>query len=251
MCCFSYRQIDLFFSSNNKIFSLKNDSLINTILPHIWMEYICGIDEAGRGPVIGPLVMCGVCIKPEDEPILKELGVTDSKKLSPAKRVEIAGKLKTLFPKHCLVIYSNKDVDEREKNGMNLNDLEAKGSTDILNFLKPSLAIIDCPSANPGSYVQGMQKWLKHKLTIRAEYKADANYLVVGAASILAKVERDRIIEELKKKIGIDFGSGYPSDPKTQEFLAKYWNKHDVFRTTWDSWKQVALSHNQKSIGDF
>jgi ribonuclease HII len=215
------------------------------------MEYMCGIDEAGRGPVIGPLVMCGFCIKKEDEPILLELGVTDSKKITPQKRVEIAGKLKTLFPKHCLVVFTNHDVDNRESQGLNLNDLEAKGSADIINFLKPALVIVDCPSANPASYVLGLQKWLTHKVTIRAEYKADLNHLVVGAASILAKVERDRLIEELKKKVGIDFGSGYPSDPKTQEFLKTYWNKYDVFRTSWESYKQVASAKRQKSIGDF
>ncbi|HLP79447.1 MAG TPA: ribonuclease HII [Acidobacteriota bacterium] len=216
------------------------------------MVTICGIDEAGRGPVVGPLVVCGFCITPEDEKILRELGVNDSKKLSPAKREEIAGQLMTLFThKYHLIIFWPADIDSREKRGLNLNDLEAMASAQIINHLKPDQAIIDCPSASPQNYVIGMHKWLTHKVTIRAEYKADANHLVVGAASILAKVERDRLIEELKKKIGIDFGSGYTSDPKTQEFLAANWNKFPVFRTTWDTYKQIVAKNNQKNIFDF
>jgi len=212
----------------------------------------CGVDEAGRGPVIGPLVMCGFNMRPSEEKILLELGVNDSKKLTPAKREEIAAELKKRFTDFHLVIFDPKEIDARASNGMNLNDLEAFGTAQILNLLKPTHAILDCPAANPQNYVSGLDKWLTHRTNIRAEYKADANHLCVGAASILAKVERDRLIEKLKQKHGVDFGSGYPSDPKTVEFLKRNWNSYpDLFRQTWQSWKDVAMAKTQKNLGEF
>jgi len=215
-------------------------------------KIVCGVDEAGRGPVIGPLVMCGFCIKPSEEKILLELGVNDSKKLTPQKREEIAAELRKKFTNFHLVIFDPKEIDAREENGMNLNDLEAFGTSQILNILKPTHAILDCPSANPANYVAGLGKWLTHKLNIRAEYKADANHLVVGAASILAKVERDHLIEKLKVRHKVDFGSGYPSDPKTVAFLKANWNDYPgLFRTTWESWKVVAMKKTQKNLGDY
>ncbi|MDO8510562.1 MAG: ribonuclease HII, partial [Nanoarchaeota archaeon] len=84
------------------------------------------------------------------------------------------------------------------------------------------------------------------------EHKADVNYLPAAAASIVAKVIRDRHIEHLKKEIGIDFGSGYMSDPKTQDFLKKYYKKHpDLFRKSWQSYKNVENAAKQKKLGEF
>lgn len=215
-------------------------------------KVVCGIDEAGRGPVIGPLVMCGFNMRPSQEKILEELGVKDSKKLTPAKREEISAELKKRFTDFHLVVFDPKEIDARASNGMNLNDLEAYGTSQILNLLKPTHTIIDCPSANPANYVAGLGKWLTHRVNIRAEYKADANHLCVAAASILAKVERDRLIEGLKKKHNIDFGSGYPSDPKTVAFVKNNWNNYPgLFRTTWESWKSVAMAQTQKNLGEF
>ncbi len=215
-------------------------------------KVICGIDEAGRGPVIGPLVMCGFNIRPSEEKILHELGVNDSKKLTPAKREDIAAALKKRFTDFHLIIFDPREIDARASNGMNLNDLEAFGTSQILNLLKPTHAILDCPAANPQNYVAGLDKWLTHRVNIRAEYKADANHLCVGAASILAKVERDRLISELKKKHSVDFGSGYPSDPKTIDFVKRNWNNYPgLFRTTWDTWKTIAMARTQSSLSDF
>jgi ribonuclease HII len=84
-------------------------------------------------------------------------------------------------------------------------------------------------------------------------HQADAIYPVVSAASIIAKVRRDELIEELKKELGIDFGSGYPSDPKTKEFLIKWGKKHsgkfpEIVRQSWQTVENIReeLGKNEK-----
>ena len=119
----------------------------------------------------------------------------------------------------------------------------------IINKLKPDKAILDAPSNNIEAYADYVKN--KVKCEILAEHKADANYPVVGAASILAKVTRDREIEKIKEKVGKDIGSGYPSDPITQEFLKKNWNKYDFFRKSWETYKKIAKEKNQSKLGDF
>lgn len=203
---------------------------------------ICGVEEAGRGPVIGPLVMAAVNIDSEKEFLLKEIGVKDSKLLSPKQREELFPRVKELALSFEIIILTNKDVDDALRSeDLNLNWLEAITSVRLINALKPQKAILDCPSNNISAYANYVKERLDDKgLEILAEHKADVNYPVVSAASILAKVTRDRLIEDIKKKIGIDFGSGYPSDPKTKEFLANYYDKYDIFRKTWASYKRVS-----------
>lgn len=214
------------------------------------MSTILGIDEAGRGPVIGPLVMCGVVIDTQREQELKELGVTDSKLLSAQRRENLEPLIKQIALAYEIIAITPEEIDARFEKGLTLNTLEAQKSAEIIKKLKPTTVILDCPSTNPKTYVTDIYARIGGVQTeIFAEYKADVKYIVVAAASILAKVERDRQIELLKKQIGIDFGSGYPSDPKTQAFLATYHADFPIFRKSWDSWKKIA--QKQTDLGDF
>jgi ribonuclease HII len=117
----------------------------------------------------------------------------------------------------------------------------------------PDKAVLDCPSPNIRAYKEYVKKQLDDKkIKIIAEHKADVKYPVVSAASILAKVTRDREIEKLKKKIGMNFGSGYPSDAITKGFLKKHYKDFpDIFRKTWASYKKVAGDKKQKNLGEF
>ena len=84
------------------------------------------------------------------------------------------------------------------------------------------------------------------------EHKADLNYPVVSAASILAKVTRDAEIEKIKKEIGVDFGSGYMSDPRTSEFLKKNYKKYpEIFRKSWAPYQKIIGAKSQKNLSDF
>ena len=84
------------------------------------------------------------------------------------------------------------------------------------------------------------------------EHKADLNHPSVAAASILAKVTRDREIQKIKAEIGQDLGSGYPSDPTTKAFLEQNYRAHpDIFRKSWQSYKNVVKQKDQRNLSDF
>jgi len=207
---------------------------------------IAGTDEAGRGPVIGPLVVAGVAMDEKDLPKLKELGIKDSKLLTPKKREELFPKIQELT-KYKIIIIEPQEIDDAvNSTTLNLNWLEAIKYAMVINALNPDKAYVDCPSINTKAFQEYMEKFLKTKPELIVENKADLNYPIVGAASILAKVTRDREIKKLRDKYG-DFNSGYPSDPKTKDFLKKYHKKYpEIFRKSWSSYKK--LQDNQTTL---
>ena len=217
------------------------------------MVIICGVEEAGRGPVIGPMVMCGVLIDEKDSSKLKAIGVKDSKLLTPMQREQLFNKIKEIVKEYEIVIIPASDIDDAlESEHLNLNWLEAITSAKIINKLDPDKAILDCPSTNIKAYSDYVNKNLNVDVKIIAEHKADVKYPVVSAASILAKVTRDMEIKKIKDKIGINLGSGYPSDETTQQFLKENWSKYpDIFRKTWSSYKKVALVSKQRGLREF
>jgi len=216
---------------------------------------ICGIDEAGRGPVLGPLVMCGMLVKEEDEKELVKLKVKDSKLLTKIKRESLFDKIKDISYKYELIVISPDEIDRAVNNhdGLNLNKLEARKTAEIINLLKPDKVIVDAPSNNIKSYKQYLSNFIKNKkIDMVLEHKADLNYPIVSAASILAKVTRDAEIEKIKKKIKIDFGSGYMTDPKTVKFLEKYYEKYpDLFRKSWAPYQNMSNKKFQSKLEDF
>lgn len=215
------------------------------------MVIISGVDEAGRGPVLGPMIMATCSIKEEDEYLLKELGVADSKKIPLKKRNELFDKI-ILLCKYSIEIVSHHEIDDALNNpDMNLNKLEAITTTKLLNTIKADKVYVDLPTKDAALYISEIKKGMNFDCEIIAEHKADDNYAICSAASILAKVTRDREIEKIKKKIGIDIGSGYPSDPKTKEFIKKYYDKYDVFRKTWQTYKNVIEAKKQKNLFDY
>jgi len=216
---------------------------------------LCGIDEAGRGPVIGPMVMCGLLIKGEDEKKLVRLEVKDSKLLTRERREFLFDKIKGISADFDIVVVSPEEIDLAVGNhdGLNLNLLEARKSAQILNKLNPDKAIVDAPSNNISSYKEYLSGFVNNKkMNLVLEHKADFNYVVVGGASILAKVTRDREIEKIKKGIGIDFGSGYMSDHKTVAFLEKHYEDYSyLFRKSWFPYQDIINKKFQKKLEDF
>ena len=212
---------------------------------------IAGIDEAGRGPVIGPMVMSITVLEEADLPKLKSMGVKDSKLLSVPQRNYMFGQVKELTINDTIIIQP-KQIDEAVlSESSNLNWLEADIIIKLVNKHAPDRVYVDCPSTNIEAYTNYLKEGITTKTEIIAEHKADLTYPVVSAASILAKVTRDNYIEGIKKNIKQDFGSGYPSDPKTQKFLKENWDKHNFFRKSWSSYRKVAASEGQKKLGEF
>ena len=196
---------------------------------------ILGIDEAGRGPVIGPLIVAGIVIPEEKVAILDRMGIKDSKKLTPTRRKVLSRKLESMF-KYETVEITAKDIDNLRAKGVNLNEIEKIAMIKIIKKLDYDQIIIDSVDIKPKRLEEGIKKVIG-EVKIKAEHKADEKYLQVAAASIIAKFKRDQVIETIKKeyrKIG-EVGSGYPSDPKTKEFLKKfsYDEMPEVVRKSW------------------
>lgn len=190
---------------------------------------ICGIDEAGRGPVIGPMVFAAVVIDEKDQNKLVSLGVTDSKLLDPVTREELFDEVQKLAKEYVILSLSAADITEWMKSA-SLNDVEAIKTAEMLDSLNcaPDVTYIDCPDTVTSRYAQNIRNLSKKSMKIVAEHKADLNYRVAGAASILAKVTRDREIQELSKEYG-EIGSGYPSDPVTKKWIDAWWKKNRSF----------------------
>ncbi len=190
---------------------------------------IGGIDEAGRGPCFGPMTITLAIAEKEAEKELKKMGVKDSKELLPNKRKALIEGIKNSILEEKTQIIAPIEINDLMTQH-SLNEIEALRIAQIINEVKntPEIIYVDSPDAVKGAFEKRIRKYLskeRQKIKIIAENKADANYVIVGAASIIAKVTRDEEIEQLTKKFG-DFGSGYPSDPKTQKFLADYVEKN-------------------------
>lgn len=195
---------------------------------------ILGIDEAGRGSVLGPLVIAGVVIDKRKEAVLDNMGVKDSKKLTPARREVLARKLKKMFV-YDTVVFSARDIDDMRAQGINLNEIERRGMQELIEKLDFDSAIVDAVDVKPQRFEDKLRRATGKD--VKAEHKADDKYIEVSAASIIAKQARDEAISELNKDyedVG-GIGSGYPSDPTTKKFLSNYtYNQMpDFVRKSW------------------
>jgi len=214
----------------------------------------CGIDEAGRGPVIGPMVICLVSCSPGQLKELEALAVKDSKALSPSAR-------ETLFPeikKVALVETRMITADElnRRMGGENLNTIEMKTMAELIDRVRVNgerAVYIDSPDPKPLRCASRVLSYCAGKnVKIIAAHKADAKYPVVSAASICAKVQRDSEIEKIKKEISIDFNSGYPSDQMTIDFLTKHMDDANLRKYIRWKWKTLRnVRQKQKTLGEF
>jgi ribonuclease HII len=206
---------------------------------------VAGVDDAGRGAVIGPLVIAGVLVREEDLPKLKELGVRDSKLLSPHRREVLAVEIRRIVVKFHVVKLSPREIDVVVKSGRKLhklNYLEAQTMARVIDVLRPDMVYVDASDVLEDRFKHHILECMSFKVDIVSEHKADRNYVAVSAASIIAKVERDKEIAELAKTLG-DFGSGYPSDPRTMCFLKECCEKleeyPDYVRKSWKPAKRV------------
>jgi len=218
------------------------------------MDFILGIDEAGRGALIGPLVIAGLLIKKSKEKKLKELGVKDSKKILPKKRIEIDKEIKKIADDYIILKISSKQLN-KEMEKRNLNEIEITRIAQIINsfWIRKPKVFIDAIETNTEKFRNKILKKLKNKdIEIITENFADEKFVIVGGASILAKVERDKEISKLHKECGF-FGSGYPSDERTVKFLKKIdRNKYnEIVRLKWITSENILKERSQKKLLDY
>ena len=206
---------------------------------------IAGVDDAGRGAVIGPLVIAGVVLEAGDLPKLKEIGAKESKLLSPHRREILSVEIRKIVKKYAVLKLQPDEIDAVVRSGRKLhklNWLEAYTMARVIDTLKPAKVYVDASDVLEERFKQHILECLSFKVDIVSEHKADRNYVAVSAASIIAKVERDKEISLLAQVYG-DFGSGYPSDPRTMHFLEKLMESTDEYpefiRKSWKPAKKV------------
>ena len=215
---------------------------------------VLGIDEAGRGPIIGPMVMCGYLVNESKIEDLKKLGVKDSKMLSPSRREYLFEKLTKLADDFIVVKLSAKKITEL-MNEKNLNKIEIGEMAKIIDLMDPDKVIIDSPEANTKKFADKIRAKLSNKdVVIVAENYADKKYPVVSAASIIAKVVRDREVKKIEKELGKPIGSGYPSDEVTMKYLEELISSgkdSDYIRKKWITYKRLKNKYSQRKLSSF
>ncbi len=196
----------------------------------------CGVDEAGRGPVMGPLVVGAVYV--EDDDVLRSIGVKDSKKLTPRRREAMYDEIVSAVEGYSIIALSAEEIDAKRER-MSLNMVEMEMFAEAVSRMPVTRVYVDCPDPNEEKFGNMLSVRINNT-PVTARHKADDTYPVVSAASILAKVTRDRLIAEISEEFGENIGSGYPSDPVTIAFIEKWLKEKGCTpRHTRNSWDTV------------
>ena len=210
----------------------------------------CGVDEAGKGSVLGPMVVAGVGYSGDDD--LAGIAVKDSKQLSPERREELFG---TIIA-HCVIateIISASEID-RYRSRMTMNSLVAILHARVIRKISPRAAYVDACDVNAPRYGRMVAGQLGFPCRVVSEHHADETYRIVSAASIVAKVIRDRKIQELGDEFGM-IGTGYPSDPETITWLSSYISENggppSCARKSWKTIAGLMAGMEQTSFSDF
>lgn len=217
--------------------------------------YNGGVDEAGRGPCIGPLVIGCVIATPVQEEKLKSLGVKDSKQLSPHQRESLIIHIQQYSVACSTLVISPEQLNFMHYHDrLTLNEIETRGFSQILNEIspKPMLIFLDAADVNENRFGHEIQQQLLFSCDkIISKHKGDSLFTIVGAASILAKVRRDQIVESYTVEYP-NIGSGYPSDPITIQFLESYYRLHKSFppfvRTWWKTIEHIQSRTQQNKL---
>jgi ribonuclease HII len=198
------------------------------------------------------MVLCGVLLDERMLEGLKTAGIRDSKLLT-SRRREALAKLIAQRATRCEVIeLTPTEIDESRLNKkINLNELEAMNFARILDRLKPKIAYIDSTDPDPVMFKGRIQRHLRSKPKLVVENFADRKYVIVAAASIVAKVKRDQRVAELRRKYG-DFGSGYSSDARTISFLKQWVQEHgklpEFARRSWETAQRIERQTKQQKL---
>jgi ribonuclease HII len=209
-----------------------------------------GIDEAGRGCVLGPLVFGAVLTTASGEEALRHLGVRDSKELSPRRREDLRAAIPALALAVDTLAIPAVRLDEES-----LHHLGTIAILELARRHRPGVLVLDAPVPPAGipTWVQRLRRGLRdvgiESVEIVAENRADAVHPVVSAASIVAKTARDAALLDCAREVGVDLGSGYPGDERTRAFLRERWRRDGRFpafvRTKWETVRRIQDEHRQ------
>ena len=215
-----------------------------------------GVDEAGKGPVLGSMFAAAVAVEPSDLPD----DVDDSKRIAPERRAELAETIREVGA----VGVAEIPVERIDDEATDMNSLTVAAHAEAIDALVESVdehppeesheGYVDAGDTNAVRFERRVEDGTGAAVDLRAEHGADETYQVVGAASIVAKVARDAHVDALAEEFG-DVGSGYPGDGTTREFLESYVADHDALpacaRESWQTSKDVLAAASQSSLGEF
>jgi ribonuclease HII len=207
-----------------------------------------GVDEAGKGPVMGSMFVAAV--RAPDGRIPD--GIDDSKRLTEAARESLADRLRADDRVTIGLVEISPDRIDAE----NMNDLTVKAHAEAIDAIAHPGDRGHCDAADVDAerFRSRIEDRIDTDVTIEASHGADADSALVGAASIIAKSERERHVETLEDRFG-EVGSGYPSDPTTRTFLRQYFSEHGVFppltRTSWSTCATIRAEAEQSGLGEF
>jgi ribonuclease HII len=219
------------------------------------MTKVLGIDEAGRGPVIGSMFIGGFLVDEERLDELEEIGVKDSKKLSDRKRERLRKKLDDIG-EIFLVEFTASRIDEL-RDVMSLNEIELKGFAELVDKAEPDKVFMDLPEPDGDRFIGKVQELMDTDIDLdfTAEHGADDTFPVVSAASIVAKSAREQHVEGLQKKYGYDFKSGYPHDKPTINFLEDFLEEKgelpEETRMSWSTAQRIVREGDQEDLTNF
>ena len=200
--------------------------------------------------MLGPMVIAAVGVSSEN--VFAEFDVADSKLLSPRVRERLYLIIRKRFRVATVRIDAH-EIDEI-RTGMTMNACVARAHAQAIDKISPSIAYVDACDVNAFRYADMVKSYLEQSCEIVSEHKADQTFKVVSAASIVAKVTRDRAITALSKKYG-EIGSGYPSDPVTIAFLSAYIDEHKcpppIARKSWKTITAMIRKKQQSQLSHF
>jgi ribonuclease HII len=200
---------------------------------------------------MGPLVVAGVAV--ESDVPLRQLNCRDSKKLSPERREALAPEIEKVAKFELVVIPAERiDVMRAE---MSLNDFEAKLFAEVIEKLHPETAYVDAADVDEIEFKRSVRRELRFEVEIVSQHNADELFPVVSAASILAKVCRDREMRRIEGALGRTIGSGYASDSDTIAFLEAWIREHGALpphtRASWDTARRLLAASKNHKLDDF
>lgn len=216
-------------------------------------EVLVGIDEAGRGSWLGPLVVGAFAVPAGDLAAIREAGARDSKELSPAEREQVYRSLLRLGTCRSVALPPRR-VDRSVARG-ELNLLEATAFAGLVRALGATTAFVDACDADAPRFGRTVAAIAGTGARVVARHKADRDLPIVGAASIVAKVRRDRAIARLGRRLGAEIGSGYPSDERTIAFVRRTVLRRDRtpdwLRASWATTKRVIPAPSGPTLDRF
>jgi len=228
---------------------------------------IAGGDEAGRGAVIGPLVVSMICISKAKEKKLSAIGVRDSKLLTKRKRAFLFDEIRSISEEVKTYKITNEEINVAMRSGISINQLEAMHFARLIDEMAHDIdrAYLDSPDviaerfgmrvslfAKKPMRVMGTKGGLREgkRIKIISEHKADIKYPVVSGASIIAKVIRDAEMERIESEVGLTIGSGYPGDKKTVAIIKENLKSRVLSPYIREYWKTLE-NIRQRKIGEF